>query len=57
MIMLLKGRRSARHAEPEATHQRGVPTPGRLPTRKANKNAAELSSKRYGFKRAPWLSS
>ena len=53
----LKGRRSARHAAPEATHKKAVPMPGRPSKRKANGNMAEPSSNRYGFKYAPWLSS
>lgn len=44
-----KGRRSARHAGPEATHKRAAPTPGRPSKRKANENMAEPSLKRYGF--------
>ena len=43
-----KGRRSARHAAPEATHKRVAPMSGR-PSRKANENTAEPLSKRYGF--------
>ena len=36
-----KGRRSARHAAPEASHKRAAPTPGGYLKRKAKDNAAE----------------
>ena len=45
----LKGRRSMRHAAPEATRKKVAPTPGRPSKRKENRSTAEPSSKRYGF--------
>ena len=44
-----KGRRSARHAAPGASPKRASPTPGKPSKRKANKDTAEPSSKRYEF--------
>ena len=37
----LKGRQSARHAEPKATRQKAVPMPGRLSKINANGNMAK----------------
>ena len=45
-----KGRHSARHAAPGASPKRGAPTLGKPSKRKANKDTAEPSSKRYGFR-------
>ena len=45
-----KGRCSARHAAPGASSKRVAPTSGKPSNRKANKDMAEPSSKRYGFK-------
>ena len=53
----LKGRRSARHAAPEAMRKKTTSTKGKPSKRKANRDMAEPSLKRYGFKYAPWLSS
>ena len=44
-----KGRRSARHATPEATPKRATPTPDKPSKRKANEDMTDPSSKRYGF--------
>ena len=48
-----KGRRSARHATPEATPKRAAATPGKPLKRKANEDTTEPSSKRYGFVNMP----
>ena len=45
----LKGRRSTRHATPEATRKKVAPTPGRPSMRKANRGTAEPSSKMHDF--------
>ena len=44
-----KGRRTARHAAPGASPKRAAHTLGKHSKRKANKDTAEPSSKRYGF--------
>ena len=44
-----KGRRSTRHAAPGVSPKGVAPTPGKPTKRKANKDTAQASSKRYGF--------